>query len=57
MKEKIQLLAAALARIFVLCSCAVRGTGSKDAKPAAGDVTYCNAATYAVPDFRVYFYN
>ena len=34
MKEKIQLLAAALALILLLCSCAVRGTASNDAKPS-----------------------
>ena len=44
MKEKIQLLAAALALILLLCGCAARGTASNDAKPAAGDVTDSNAA-------------
>ena len=42
MKEKIQLLAAALALILLLCGCAARGTASNDAKPAAGDVTDSN---------------
>ena len=57
MKEKIQLLAAALALILLLCSCAVRGTASNDAKPAAGDVTDSNAAPYEVPAFRDSVYN
>ena len=57
MKEKIQLLAAALALILLLCSCAVRGTASNDAKPAAGDVTDSNAAPYEVPAFRDSVFN
>ena len=57
MKEKIQLLAAALALILLLCSCAVRGTASNDAKPAAGDVTDSNAAPYEVPVFRDSVFN
>ena len=57
MKEKIQLLAAALALILLLCSCAVRGTASNDAKPAAGDVTDSNAAPYEVPAFRESVFN
>lgn len=53
MKEKIQLLAAALALILLLCGCAARGTASNDAKPAAGDVTDSNAAPYEVPLFGI----
>ena len=53
MKEKIQLLAAALALILLLCGCAARGTASNDAKPAAGDVTDSNAAPYEDPVFGV----
>lgn len=57
MKEKIQLLAAALALILLLCGCAARGTTSNDAKPAAGDVTDSNAAPYEVPAFRDSVFN
>lgn len=57
MKEKIQLLAAALALILLLCGCAARGTASNDAKPAAGDVTDSNAASYEVPAFRDSVFN
>ena len=57
MKEKIQLLAAALALILLLCGCAARGTASNDAKPAAGDVTDSNAAPYEVPAFRDSVFN
>ena len=57
MKEKIQLLAAALALILLLCGCAARGTASNDAKPAAGDVTGSNAAPYEVPAFRDSVFN
>mgnify|MGYP000822279177 FL=1 len=57
MKEKIQLLAAALALILLLCGCAARGTASNDAKPAVGDVTDSNAAPYEVPAFRDSVFN
>ena len=57
MKEKIQLLAAALALILLLCGCAARGTASNDAKPAAGDVTDSNAAPYEVPAFQDSVFN
>ena len=45
MKEKIQLLAAALALILLICGC------------AAGDVTDSNAAPYEVPAFQDSVFN
>ena len=57
MKEKIQLLAAALALILLLCSCAVRGTASNPPTPGGGYDPDSTAAPSAVPVFGFFFLN